>query len=146
MNFDEQYKAAVSHSRDNFNKALGIDVKPSIGESDFMSELLDTYCVPEVDRCCHLARTPVQPWIMALPFIGWKCGPCMVNFSRGQSRSKSSFSIIEEFSCDRCRRYLPPGSLVPALLRQDIFTVICNICAKCAKAGEAQGGVSLDRS
>jgi hypothetical protein len=136
----DQIAAAVAETRAAVNAVFGLpaDQKPEHGTSPFVEQLLDILCVPEVPRCPHLAARPVQPAVMSLPWLEWRCRPCCKTFS--ESMNGRSLGVVEEFTCDRCRRYVPSGPLTPAVLRQDMWVIIASLCKRCTALAEQHGG------
>src|SRR5262249_36026360 len=102
-----------------------------------LTELLDTLCGADAPRCRHLIDRPVQMWILALPDRTWRCRGCAgshVDRHRGRW-----LGDLEEFTCDRCRRYLPSQVLTPTILRQDMWVIVGSLCSACTTTAQAQG-------
>lgn len=122
----DQARAATSEARDMMAAALGLDQhRPTRGTSPLFDELWEQYALAA--RCEHLHTRPVQPWLLTLPWVMWLCRACGGEFST-QMRG-TSLGPIEEFTCDRCRRYV--RSLTPTVIRQDFWTIFLSLCRRC---------------
>ena len=126
--FDDQAQAATAQARRNLHNALGLPDEPSPrGSSPLFDELFDRYAT--APRCEHLMARPVQPWTMALPWGEWYCNTCAPKFAAA-NRGKW-LGDLEEFTCDRCRRYVS-GELQVTIVRQDMWVIVLSMCRRCA--------------
>lgn len=138
----DQIEAATAQARQRFATALGLPPdRYTRGSSPFLDEFLDRYMTPDTPRCAHLRARPIQPAYLALPFAAWRCQECMSALAAQRPRPRAD--EIEEYTCDRCRRYLPTEELTPAVLRQDMWIVAASLCARCKADGKRLGAQEL---
>lgn len=131
----DQAAAAVADARKRVATALGIPDRPSPRGVSALFELLWSRH-GDGPRCPHLDARPIQPWHL-LPGEGtWRCRSCMRRW--GQA-NRAPFDAVEEFTCDRCRRYIPSGPLEPTVVRQDYWVVFCGLCPRCLVQTVAEG-------
>lgn len=140
--FLDQIEAALAETRGMVSKALGVkDDGRKQGISRTFEEIWAT--ASEARRCKHLEAAPVQPWIMGLPDRTWRCRSCSVEESIRRLRLGLSYGPIEEHTCDRCRRYVPPVNgecaLTPVVIRQDIWLILASACGPCGEALAREG-------
>lgn len=131
----DQAHAATAEMRTLVAAALGIDSEPTEGTSQLFEEFWATYST--ASRCPHLSARPIQPSLLILPFPAWHCRPCAAA-AGAQLRGAAGLGHLEEWTCDRCRRYTP-SSLTPILVRQDLWLVVGSLCARCTRDAVRQG-------
>jgi hypothetical protein len=131
----DQVQAANAEAHRNITTALGLpDVPATAGTSTLFEELWQRFAT--APRCTHLQRRPVQPSHLVAWSGVWRCSPCLREFT---DATRGTLDPIEEFTCDRCRRYAP-SSIEPAVIRQDFWVVVAGLCGPCSDALIAGGG------
>lgn len=130
----DQAQAATVETRKLVATALGLAANhPGSGTSPLFEELWAKY--QNAQRCRHLADRPIQPSLMMLPHDAWLCRPCMGTLSH--ALHGTTLDPIEEFTCDRCRRYV--RKLGPAIVRQDLWVIFLSLCRRCECEAVEQG-------
>lgn len=142
MTAPEQAEAAVRHARRNVATALGVPDEPSPrGVSALFEELWARH--GDDPRCRHLDARPLQPWNLFPASRVWRCGPCQGTWSAQQRATRAAglpiLDAVEEFTCDRCRRYVPADPLQPTVIRQDFWVIVCALCRRCTRAAQSAG-------
>ncbi len=140
--FRDQAKAAVAEARRDVAGAFGLPDEPAPrGVSPFFDELWDRH--GQSRRCSHLSLRPLQPWHL-FPADGvWRCKPCQGMWAATRKSDIAArrpfLDPVEEFTCDRCRRF-SPGGLEPAVVRQDFWVIVVGLCGRCFARVESEGG------
>ena len=144
MNTDpliEQAQAATTEARGMVAAALGLDTdRPTRGTSPLFEALWTAYA--QAPRCEHLAARPVQPSLLLLPEVAWRCRPCLRRWGEHRRALGLTYGPAEENTCDCCRRYTPSG-LTPTIVRQDLWLFILSLCHRCAQAAIEQGAKEI---
>ncbi|HKT05195.1 MAG TPA: hypothetical protein VJT31_37240 [Rugosimonospora sp.] len=138
---DDQISAALAESRNMLHTAMPATrgIKPQRGTLPWVAALLDGL-LADAARCAHLRARPVQPWLIAVSERVWRCRSCMAKCAG----RPVYVDLVEEGSCDGCRRYAGLGRLTNTVIRQDFWILFLGLCARCTATVEAQGGHMLD--
>ncbi|MDN5858794.1 MAG: hypothetical protein L0H84_09245 [Pseudonocardia sp.] len=149
---EDQIAAASADTRDRIARALpgAEDVKPATSHSAWSEATLDRLCAPDVPRCRHLRRRPVQPSYVLVWEGHWRCVGCADEDARRQHDAmrdgtwRSTLGTVEERTCDRCRREVGPDLLTPTILRDHMLVVVAALCPRCVRLMQCEGGQLLE--
>lgn len=97
--------------------------------------LLDEKC-KSASLCTHLSESPIQTWNMQLGELEWLCDQCWADYLGVVRTEGPQLSIVEDLTCDMCRRYC--RSLEPLVLRLSQFVLMGGLCRRCAKRSKSE--------
>ena len=100
------------------------------GTTEWAKEVLDKHLELQ-KRCMHLRTRPAQTWNVLLDDGSFKCDECWAYFEAEIASGRFQLGLIEEFTCDRCRRY--SNSLQSLVLRISNFVLRGGLCQRCTK-------------
>lgn len=124
-------------------KVDGIQMSSSRGKTAAVDVLSQLDPNDENVRVCdHLHAHPMQPWNIFIAKRSWKCDQCWAYAVKDMMdgvRIGKNLGPVEEFTCDLCRRY-SPNTLVPLLMRIDIFVMHGAVCQRCQVKYAVQPG------
>lgn len=108
------------------------------------NRLLDKRLATSVIKTCgHLKAVQLQTWNLFLWDDTWRCDECNLRFLESLWRGAFRLSLLEEYSCDFCRRYAPT-SLTPVVMRIDIFVIQGAMCRRCGPEWGYKGEVEVN--
>ncbi len=139
--FVDQLKAATRETRGQMRRAFPGIEEPIKGDMPgWASELTDRFFRPEVERCSHLKARPGQPWHLVFWEGMWRCNRCAAESAVSQLASGFTLGDPEERTCDRCRTVCDSAdSMVPLVIRQDLWVITLVVCEACQTDPTAAG-------
>lgn len=143
--FLDQIEAARADARRTVADALGIDENWKIPHSaDSIAENMFDQLKGD-RRCRHLIKVPAQPSYWGA-LAGWECKRCSIETAAARRRlgpKAAVLGVVEEFTCDRCRRYTL-RELEIVVCRLDFWTMILGCCPRCVQDFKAAGGKEVE--
>lgn len=129
---DEHFEAVQRGTRKRLawlkereNTAMMTSEKSRHLADDLLEKLLNP-----AQTCPHLQVDPTQQWNSLIAEGHWRCESCLAYFAASDAAKRGYLGFPEEFCCDICRRFAP-NTLMPLVIRIDIFVMTGAMCARC---------------
>lgn len=131
MTWSENIDAASRRTKEKLEEALknAVTVEQTYEAEEWAKGVLDKN-LKLGKRCAHLGAQPAQTWNVLLDDGTFKCDECWAYLEREIVSGRFRLPLIDEFTCDKCRRY--SSSLSPLVLRISNFVLRGGICRRCA--------------
>jgi len=141
----EALDAASRRTREQLDSNMRFRTELSVEiYEDWAQELLDRNLDRDVVAVCdHLGANVAQTWNMLLGYNRWYCDECWEYLAFDVARGRFATSMIEEFTCDYCRRYVSTLQLL--VVRVGNFVLRGGMCRRCsAKSNPANTGQDVN--